>query len=132
MTPRSILFTAACLLFLAVAAGAFGAHALRTRLSPDLLGVFQTAAQYHFLHALGLLAIGILWLQWPEAGRGLAWSALLLLAGATGEDLERALEGVREREEISTEAEHAAEAARERGHSRLDQASNLRCGVPRP
>ena len=81
MTPRSVLFTAACLLFLAVAAGAFGAHALRTRLSPDLLGVFQTAAQYHFLHALGLLAIGILWLQWPEAGRGLAWSALLLLAG---------------------------------------------------
>ncbi|MEP6657530.1 MAG: DUF423 domain-containing protein [Betaproteobacteria bacterium] len=81
MTPRSILFTAACLLFLAVAAGAFGAHALRTRLPPDLLAVFQTAAQYHFLHALGLLAIGILWLQWPDAGRGLGWSALLLFAG---------------------------------------------------
>ncbi|MEP6656788.1 MAG: DUF423 domain-containing protein [Betaproteobacteria bacterium] len=57
------------------------AHALRTRLPPDLLGVFQTAAQYHLLHALGLLAIGILWLHWPEESRGLAWSALFLFAG---------------------------------------------------
>jgi uncharacterized membrane protein YgdD (TMEM256/DUF423 family) len=41
-----------------VAAGAFGAHALKTRLSPDLISVWQTAVQYHAWHALGLLAIG--------------------------------------------------------------------------
>ncbi|MBI2940141.1 MAG: DUF423 domain-containing protein [Chloroflexi bacterium] len=43
--------------FLAVAAGAFGAHTIRDRVSPDLLGVFETAARYQFLHALGLLAV---------------------------------------------------------------------------
>ena len=35
----------------AVAAGAFGAHALKARLSPDLLAVYRTAVEYHFYHA---------------------------------------------------------------------------------
>jgi uncharacterized membrane protein YgdD (TMEM256/DUF423 family) len=42
--------------FVAVAAGAFGAHALRARLSPALLAVFETAARYQLVHALALLA----------------------------------------------------------------------------
>ena len=41
---------------LAVAAGAFGAHALRARLAPDLLAVFETGARYQMYHALALLA----------------------------------------------------------------------------
>ncbi|HEX2187381.1 MAG TPA: DUF423 domain-containing protein [Longimicrobiaceae bacterium] len=41
---------------LAVAAGAFGAHALRARLTPDLLAVWETGARYHMYHALALLA----------------------------------------------------------------------------
>jgi uncharacterized membrane protein YgdD (TMEM256/DUF423 family) len=45
---------------LAVAAGAFAAHALRDRLSSDLLDVFQTGATYQMYHALALLAVGIL------------------------------------------------------------------------
>lgn len=45
---------------LAVAAGAFGAHALRDRLSADMLQVFQTGVTYQMYHALGLLAVGIL------------------------------------------------------------------------
>ncbi len=44
--------------FLGVAAGAFGAHALRGRLSPDLLEVFRTGAHYQMLHALALVACG--------------------------------------------------------------------------
>jgi uncharacterized membrane protein YgdD (TMEM256/DUF423 family) len=44
---------------LGVAAGAFGAHALKARLPPDLLQVFETGARYHQLHALLLVAIGI-------------------------------------------------------------------------
>ena len=44
---------------LAVAAGAFGAHALRDRLSADMLGVFQTGVTYQMYHALALLAVGI-------------------------------------------------------------------------
>ena len=46
--------------FLAVAAGAFGAHALRDRLSADMLQVFQTGATYQMYHALALVAVGIL------------------------------------------------------------------------
>ena len=45
--------------FVSVAAGAFGAHALRTRLAPDLLAVFETAVKYQLAHALALLACGL-------------------------------------------------------------------------
>jgi uncharacterized membrane protein YgdD (TMEM256/DUF423 family) len=40
--------------FVGVAAGAFGAHALRRRVSPDLLAVFETGTRYHMFAALGL------------------------------------------------------------------------------
>ena len=43
-----------------MALGAFGAHALKARLSADMLAVWQTAVQYHLWHALGLVAIGLL------------------------------------------------------------------------
>ncbi len=43
--------------FFAVAAGAFGAHALRQRLDPEMLAVFETGARYHMYHALGLVAV---------------------------------------------------------------------------
>jgi uncharacterized membrane protein YgdD (TMEM256/DUF423 family) len=44
---------------LAVAAGAFGAHGLRGRISPELLSTWNTAAQYHLLHSVVLLALGL-------------------------------------------------------------------------
>jgi uncharacterized membrane protein YgdD (TMEM256/DUF423 family) len=44
---------------IAVAAGAFGAHALRARLSPELLAVFETGARYQMYHALALVALGL-------------------------------------------------------------------------
>ena len=69
----------AVLAFLAVAAGAFGSHAVRSRLSPDLLDVFETAARYHFFHALGLFAAGFAAARWPGTAAHLAgW---LFLAG---------------------------------------------------
>lgn len=46
--------------FLAVALGAFGAHGLRDRLSPELMAVYRTAVEYHFYHALALLAVAVL------------------------------------------------------------------------
>ena len=49
----------------AVAAGAFGAHALRARLAPDLLAVFETGARYHMYHALALLAAAWAVARWP-------------------------------------------------------------------
>ena len=51
---------------LAVAFGAFGAHALKGRLDEYALGVFQTAVQYHFYHSLALLGVGILALSQPQ------------------------------------------------------------------
>ncbi len=45
---------------LAVALGAFGAHALRERLDEYTRGIFETAVQYHFHHSLALLAVGLL------------------------------------------------------------------------
>lgn len=57
---------------LAVAAGAFGAHGLRGRLSPEMLAVFETGARYQMYHALGMLVAA-------RAGSpGAAW---LFLAG---------------------------------------------------
>lgn len=56
---RVFLAVGAIAAFLAVAFGAFGAHALRDRLPADLLAIYRTAVEYHFWHALGLLAIGL-------------------------------------------------------------------------
>jgi uncharacterized membrane protein YgdD (TMEM256/DUF423 family) len=49
----------------AVAAGAFGAHTLRARLTPDLLAVFETGARYQMYHALALLAAAWALTRWP-------------------------------------------------------------------
>lgn len=51
---------------LAVAFGAFGAHALKSRLDDHTLGVYQTAVQYHFYHSLALLAVGVIALSYPH------------------------------------------------------------------
>jgi uncharacterized membrane protein YgdD (TMEM256/DUF423 family) len=80
MNARQCLVAAAMVLAGAVALGAFGAHALRGRLDPDALAAYQTAVQYHFWHALGLLGVGLLMLHWPTSGR-LGWVAGLLIAG---------------------------------------------------
>ena len=80
MNARLALVLAAALLFVAVGLGAFGAHALKAKLAPDLMAVYQTAVQYHFWHALGLLAVGILLLHKSESG-ALAAAAWLLAAG---------------------------------------------------
>ena len=44
-------------LALAVILGAFGAHGLRGRLDAYLMGIYERAVFYHFVHALGLLAV---------------------------------------------------------------------------
>jgi uncharacterized membrane protein YgdD (TMEM256/DUF423 family) len=64
---------------IAVAAGAFGAHALRDRLSPEHLAVFETAARYQMYHALGLLAVAWAATRWP-GGLSL-WAGWLFAAG---------------------------------------------------
>ena len=97
MTPRVLVVTAALLLLVGVAAGAFGAHALRARIAGDLLAVFQTGVQYHLVHALGALAVAILWLQWPQA-TALGTCGWLLVLGVvlfSGSLYALALSGIR-------------------------------------
>ena len=65
---------------LAVMIGAFGAHALRARLSPELLSVYETGVQYHFWHTLALLAVGLLAYQLPDS-RTLMASGIAFIVG---------------------------------------------------
>lgn len=64
----------------AVVLGAFGAHALKARLEPAALAIFETASQYHFYHSLALLAVGLVALSQPQAGL-LRFSGWLFFAG---------------------------------------------------
>lgn len=65
---------------IAVILGAFGAHGLKGRLSEEMLTIFETGVQYHFYHALGLLAVGVIAAHLPESGL-LKWSGWLMFAG---------------------------------------------------
>lgn len=80
MTAKVMLLAGAINAGLGVLLGAFGAHGLRARLTPELLDIWQTAVQYHFYHALGLLLLGVLALHWPASGL-LRASGWLMLAG---------------------------------------------------
>ena len=52
---------------IAVALGAFGAHSLRAKLSPDMLAIFETGVRYQMYHALGLLGVAWATTRWPES-----------------------------------------------------------------
>ena len=82
MTTSAKLFLAAGGLaaLAAVALGAFGAHALKDRLSAEMLAVWHTGVEYHVYHALGLLAVGLAAAHLPDSAL-LKWSGWLMLAG---------------------------------------------------
>ena len=71
----------ATLLALAVVFGAFGAHSLRDRLDPYSMGVYEKAVFYHFIHALGMLAVPLLTLAGLISKSAGNWTGWLLLAG---------------------------------------------------
>lgn len=64
----------------AVLLGAFGAHGLKKTLTPELMAIYQTAVDYHFYHALGLLMVALLSTHLP-ASIWLKWSGWLMLIG---------------------------------------------------
>ena len=76
---RIFLVFGSLALLLAVAMGAFGAHLLKTRLAPEMMAVYEAAVHYHFYHALGLLAVGLLALHVPAALLG--WAGGLMAGG---------------------------------------------------
>lgn len=72
---------------LAVAIGAFGAHGLKGKVSNDMLGVWNTGAHYHIIHALALLFIGLLMARlggnsWFVAGGWLLLVGIILFSGS--------------------------------------------------
>jgi uncharacterized membrane protein YgdD (TMEM256/DUF423 family) len=82
---------------LGVISGAFGAHALKAVLSPEAVAVYRTGVDYHLLHALGLLVLGILQRGQPESKK-LFLASLLMIAGIvlfSGSLYALALTGVR-------------------------------------
>ena len=93
---RTFFVLGALSAFLAIAAGAFGAHALRPRLSPDLLATFETGARYQMYHALALMAVAWAVQRWP--GTLAEWAGWLFVAGTllfSGSLYALALTGVR-------------------------------------
>ena len=65
--------------FLAVGLGAFGAHALKARLTPELLATFEVGVRYQLIHALALLGVGWAATRWP--GTAVNASGWLFVAG---------------------------------------------------
>jgi uncharacterized membrane protein YgdD (TMEM256/DUF423 family) len=79
-----------------VAAGAFGAHLLKARLDAPMLAAFETGARYHLVHAVALLATGLVAERHP--GRLARWAGAALLGGTvvfSGSLYALALTGIR-------------------------------------
>ncbi|WP_224368468.1 DUF423 domain-containing protein [Hyalangium versicolor] len=82
--------------FASVAAGAFGAHALKARLPADLLTIFETGARYHMYHSLGLIAIGLVAQSRPSVLLSASgWAMLAGIVLFSGSLYALALSGVR-------------------------------------
>lgn len=72
---RLFLTLAAVSGFLAVAFGAFGAHGLRERLTPDMLAIFEVGVRYQMYHALALVGVALALERWPSGPLAIAgWS----------------------------------------------------------
>ena len=70
-----------------VVLGAFGAHGLKTRITSDMMAVYHTAVLYHAIHALGLIAIGLVAAWVPGSGylRSAGWlmfGGIVLFSGS--------------------------------------------------
>lgn len=79
-TSKKFLVTGSVFMALAVSMGAFGAHIVQGLLTPERFEVYQTAVQYHFYHALGLLIIGTVAARHAEI-TWFRWGGYLLIAG---------------------------------------------------
>lgn len=74
------LLLGACCAFSGVGFGAFGAHALKASLTPEMLSIYQTGVTYQMWHALGLIVISLLLAQDAQA-RLLEWAGWLMFSG---------------------------------------------------
>ncbi|MET0691070.1 MAG: DUF423 domain-containing protein [Candidatus Binatia bacterium] len=75
---RFFFLSGAVAAFIAVALGAFGAHSLKTKLSADMLNIFEIGVRYQMYHALGLIAVAWATTRWPEANLNAAGWAFIV------------------------------------------------------
>ncbi len=75
---RFFFISGAIAAFVGVALGAFGAHSLRTKLSPDMLNIFEVGVRYQVYHAFGLIAVAWATTRWPEANLNAAGWAFII------------------------------------------------------
>lgn len=76
---KGFLKTSAIIGLLSVALGAFAAHALKEMVSTYAVATFETGVRYQFYHALALLAVGILYKEFPSGK--MIWAGRLFIAG---------------------------------------------------
>ncbi len=76
---NKLIAVGAIMAALAVAFGAFGAHAVKDMVSLERLGNWETAAQYHFYHAIALVLVGLV--ARDKNSSALKWSGILFFAG---------------------------------------------------
>ena len=79
-TAKRFLALGCTAALLAVALGAFGAHGLKARVTPELMAAYKTGVEYHFYHAFGMLFVGLAALHLPESRR-LRMAGWAMLAG---------------------------------------------------
>ena len=75
---RFFFVAGSLLAFFAVVLGAFAAHGLRTRLTPDMFNIFEVGVRYHMYHALALLAVAWAASRWPDSKAHLAGWAFIV------------------------------------------------------
>lgn len=80
MSPALWIRLGAGFMFLAVGLGAFGAHALKARLSPEMLAIFETGVRYQVYHALALLLLAAL--RGPEKAGWCFTAGIALFSGS--------------------------------------------------
>ncbi|MBU1565149.1 MAG: DUF423 domain-containing protein [Proteobacteria bacterium] len=72
--------------FIGVAAGAFGAHGLKSRISPEMLSVFEVGVRYQMYHAFALIVTAWVHTKWPSllvtTGGWLFFAGTILFSGS--------------------------------------------------
>ena len=79
-STRLLLVCGAILAGIGVLLGAFGAHGLKKTMSTEMMEIYKTAVDYHFIHALGILLAGLFMLHYPES-RALLWAGISFIVG---------------------------------------------------
>ena len=96
-SARLFLILGCAMALLAVALGAFGAHAVKARIAPEMMAVYRTGVEYHFYHALGMILAGLAVLHLPGSVllKGAGWAMLAGIILFSGSLYLLSLTGVR-------------------------------------